>query len=231
MDNTNLISTDTIHVWYSKIDKQSHFYKQLYTYLSKEELAKFQKLKLEKVKTRYIFSKGLTRYYLSKYTNKSPKDIVILHNEYGKPKCTLNKIEYNVSHSGNIIIHAFTKVNPIGIDIEYKKDINNYKTLAKRFFNEIEYNNIANTQINKQRDLFYKIWTAKESYIKFKGKGLFLDLKNFYIKYIDNKYFLIYKNNSKNIAGYGYKIELDLKYEISICSLRKKSQYSFKTII
>lgn len=92
-------------------------------------------------------------------------------NDYGKP-FTDSKIHFNLSHSGEYVVCAFSEKGPVGIDIEERKPIN-WIEFSKIFTkNEIQ---ILNKTKNSNND-FYRIWTRKESVIKGEGKGLSIPL-------------------------------------------------------
>lgn len=85
--------------------------------------------------------------------------------KYGKPY--FNGIEFNISHSGTIVIVGFSN-DPIGVDIEYKKAIE--VADLSMFFHEDE-----KTYLNKSTDkikAFYHVWTRKEAFLKAIGNGI-----------------------------------------------------------
>ena len=60
---------------------------------------------------------------------------------------------------------------PVGVDIEKIRDVN--LKIKDRFFCTAEKENI------KTNEDFFRIWTAKESYIKYLGTGLHTPLNSF----------------------------------------------------
>lgn len=93
--------------------------------------------------------------------------------EGGKPFLTHHKeIFYNISHSGKWIICVVGKV-PMGIDIQYKKDAN-YEKIGKRILSKQEFAELKEAE--NKRDRFYYFWTKKESYVKYTGEGIRMEL-------------------------------------------------------
>ena len=89
-------------------------------------------------------------------------------------------IYFSISHSGMKAVAAFSD-GEIGADIEKIKNAD--LKIAKRFFNEKEYeylNSISDSE--KQTSEFYRLWTMKESYMKFTGLGMKLPLDSFCIE-------------------------------------------------
>ena len=91
-------------------------------------------------------------------------------NRYGKPFIDQNTF-FNLSHSGHIVICAFSE-EEIGIDIEEIKEIKT-ENFAKIFTNEEK--DSLKKSCNQTKD-FFRYWTFKESVIKAIGKGLSIPL-------------------------------------------------------
>jgi 4'-phosphopantetheinyl transferase len=105
----------------------------------------------------------------------------IHYNEFGKPYLKGNPIFFNVSHSGNIVVCAFSEEFEIGIDVESFNhiDIDDFKSQMTHF----EWDRIFNSDDKIQA--FFKYWTQKEAILKAHGKGLMIPLKSFEV--IDDK--------------------------------------------
>lgn len=103
-------------------------------------------------------------------------DLQFEKNEYGKPYFAgATDFHYNISHTKNAVAVGVSK-EPVGIDVEKIRD---YKMkLANRFFCEAEVNYIKKETENAPKH-FYEIWTKKEAYVKWVGKGLSIPLNSF----------------------------------------------------
>lgn len=66
--------------------------------------------------------------------------------------------------------------NPVGVNVEKIREID--VRIAKRFFTECELNYIKKDR-NCIYEHFFEIWTKKEAYIKYIGKGLSVSLNSF----------------------------------------------------
>ena len=98
----------------------------------------------------------------------------IIFNEHGKPSFKSSKYFFNTAHSGKYAFCVISDVE-IGCDIE---EIKEYKErVAERFFSEKERNYIE-VSPNKE-EMFYRLWTLKESYTKCLGTGLSIPLNSF----------------------------------------------------
>ena len=98
----------------------------------------------------------------------------------GKPYLSgYDNIFFNLSHSGDYVMCAVSELE-VGCDIQ-KMDKADMK-LAERFFTEREYHAIADLPTEEERrDMFYRYWTLKESFMKVTGLGMQLALDSFEI--------------------------------------------------
>lgn len=76
---------------------------------------------------------------------------------------------FNLSHSGDYAACVIAE-GPVGVDIQQYRPVKD--GLAKRFFQAQEANQLRQTRGRAREELFFRYWTAKESYIKLTGEGL-----------------------------------------------------------
>lgn len=96
----------------------------------------------------------------------SPDDWLV--GEYGKPCLKSAKgIHFNISHSGNMAMCALGG-RQVGADIEMVRPYR--QGLEKRIMSESERRVFLRS--DDKLKLFYQIWTLKESYLKYTGRGL-----------------------------------------------------------
>jgi len=102
------------------------------------------------------------------------EDSQIIYNDYGKPFFQKSQFHFNISHSGNVVVCAFSD-EEIGVDIEEIREID--FDLFESCFTLQEWHNI---QSSRDKYLnFYDLWTKKEAAIKLVGKGLSLSPDSF----------------------------------------------------
>ena len=91
------------------------------------------------------------------------------------PRCP--ELHFSLSHSGTAAMCAVAD-RPVGCDIETVTPRS--LRLAERFFSAAEQTRIFSQAAEDARqDMFYRIWTLKESFIKCIGLGLALPLDSF----------------------------------------------------
>lgn len=153
------------------------------------------------------------RYYLIKNLGINNSEIEIGYNEYGKPFLKNIGLYFSLSHSNKWVVCGWSN-NEIGVDIEKIDKVNT--DIAKSSFCKTEYEYIKSGEKYEQYKKFIQIWTLKESYIKYIGKGLTVPLNSFCIKK-DGDYFTIESN--KNIGEiYLKQIEFSDGYYLTECS-------------
>ncbi|WP_433946004.1 4'-phosphopantetheinyl transferase family protein [Paenibacillus sp. SN-8-1] len=122
----------------------------------------------------------LMRAVLAEMLDCTPGELKFGESLYGKPILLGydQNIGFNVSHSGDWVVLAAGSSGKIGVDIERinATDLG----VARQFYTEDEYSSIMKQHSHEQSLLqFFRIWTAKESYIKAIGKGLSVPLDSF----------------------------------------------------
>ena len=127
----------------------------------------------------------------------------------GKPIFdNLDNLYFNISHSDNAAILAISNQN-VGIDIQ--KVNSNTKNIANRFFTRDENVYLSSLDNDLKNDAFFRIWTIKESYIKFSGNGLRTPLDSFNVILNDNQAYI--ENKKLCIQEYNLLPE----YKVSVC--------------
>lgn len=150
------------------------------------------------------------------------KDLKLQYNSYGKPYLEIEKpIYFNISHAKDRVVCAIDE-KEIGVDIEKQRHNDDILDIAKRFFHEDEYNFLLKQKSDQEQEkCFYQLWTAKESYIKWVGKGLALPLKSFNV--ICENQTTMLKSSTENRECFFRYFNIGSGYHIHICSQDKRS--------
>ncbi|MCM3135802.1 4'-phosphopantetheinyl transferase superfamily protein [Paenibacillus polysaccharolyticus] len=205
---------NSIKIFAVKIDQiiESQQFDQLIKFLDKSERTKIQGIKEARDAQRSLFSRLLIRIALIQLYGKTNEELVFKTNQYGKIYLkNFENVYFNTSHSDDWIVCCLD-TNEIGIDIERIRPIN--VNIAKRFFSHDEYKYIERTTGDEQIVSFFRIWTAKESYVKAKGMGLSLALNSFSIDVHDqiSKTYLLKDENWECC-----QLNFDEDYAMTIC--------------
>ena len=106
----------------------------------------------------------------------------ILWSHIKKEKELAEETVFNLSHSGHWVMCAFSDVPgaKAGCDLEKKGKFR--EGVAKRFFCESEYQHIMGmTSETERREMFYRYWVLKESFMKATREGMALDMRTYEI--------------------------------------------------
>ena len=139
--------------------------------------------------------------------NLTPQNIK--YGQNGKPE--ISGLNFNISHSKNFVICSVSE-NPVGCDIEKIRSIKS--VFEKRFFTPNEVSYLDKFSGDEKLKQFCRLWTMKESYMKFTGEGMKLALNRFEFNIEDSvKVF----RDGVSCSCFIKEYEI-LDYCISICS-------------
>ncbi len=136
--------------------------------LSDDEQARADKFRSETARAAYVIGRSGIRRAAAIYTGTAARDLVILHSPSGKPYFANAAIHFNLSHSGGIVVAAFSG-SPVGIDIESLGRCRDFAGIADRFFHTSEAEGIRRSP---NEDEFLRLWTGKEAMLKLSEEGL-----------------------------------------------------------
>ncbi len=88
-------------------------------------------------------------------------------------------LQFNMSHSADMALFAFTNGCEVGADIEQVRPIRDMQDVATRFFSSSEAAELATMPPDCSTGAFFACWTRKEAYIKAIGEGLSAPLDSF----------------------------------------------------
>lgn len=166
------------YLYFVELDKKIRFkeYSDLMNILSNNKQEKIQKMHFEEDKKLSLLTDLWVRYLTCVFFNIKNSNLQFKKNEYGKPYLVgVDNFYYNISHTRDAFIIGVS-TDSIGVDIE---KIREYEMgIATRFFTppEVWYIKGENDETSKR---FYEIWTKKEAYAKWEGKGLAIPLNSF----------------------------------------------------
>lgn len=145
-------------------------YNKWYSLMSENKRHRVDRLRFLDDKKRTVAGEMLARKAIAKWCGVTPGSIAFGIKEHGKPYAKDLAVEFNISHSGDIVVCAVDD-KPIGIDIEQIRPID--LTVAKRICTDEELlylfghtpteQNFTYTTDTKILTRFFELWTAKEA--------------------------------------------------------------------
>ncbi len=178
-----------VHLWKISLPlapnpESSFYYSQI---LSNEEM-KYGASCLTDRKREFLVSRCALRILLSDYFPFiSPQEWRFAENDFGKPSVSgpieIFPLQFNLSHSLDRAVIAFSSAQLLGIDIEQFKGKNSLQAIAAAHFSHLEYEifeqAMSRSSLSDANFLFFEYWTLKEALIKAIGKGLSIPLDQF----------------------------------------------------
>jgi len=138
--------------------------------LADTELARANRYRFDDDRRRSIIARAATRRLLGRYLDADPRALVFVEGEHGKPALFHRQMEFNASHSRDLVALAFAKDTAVGIDIERRRRLHDVQALARRYFSDEELAIVSSA--SDPDDAFFTIWTAKEAIVKASGNGI-----------------------------------------------------------
>lgn len=175
------LGEDEVHAWRVSVDASAGDLPSLQAVLSAEEIAKARRFVFERDRTRSLVTHSVLRILCGRYVQTSPSLLHFTLNKYGKPALASPDLplQFNLSHSANLVLYAFAWRRHLGVDVEYMRSNINYEELAGFCFSPCEKETLQGLSQEKKHQAFYNCWTRKEAYIKARGMGLSLPLDLF----------------------------------------------------
>ncbi|MDZ7806122.1 MAG: 4'-phosphopantetheinyl transferase superfamily protein [Gracilimonas sp.] len=200
-----------IHIWKFEIDAAVEDLSVYQTLLNKYEEGRASKFKFSEDRERFLWGRILLKRLLGAYLDENTEAIILNSTSGGKPfleKKEHQHIQFNVSHSGNIIILGFSR-SPIGVDVEMISRQVDIDRVSRNYFSMDERKAIDRVSEESKEIIFFDIWTKKEAVIKGIGKGLGIPLKSFNV--LDDEGHVKWKPESKASTSDWYVHYVDVK--------------------
>jgi 4'-phosphopantetheinyl transferase len=173
-------SDRSIHIWAMPIQAREQDISRFELALSSDEKERSDRFHFSHLRHSFILTRGALRFLLGRYLNIAPSELQLGYSATGKPFVTSQaNLKFNISHSGDIALYAFSTASELGIDVERIRRLPDMLDIASEFFCQEEFREISSLPV-EQRDLsFFLCWTRKEAYIKAIGTGLSVPLNEF----------------------------------------------------
>ena len=174
-----------VHLWYSRPEQvtDDEHVAELLELLSQEERARYKRFWFDKDRHHFLVAHALVRTTLSRYADIPPLGWQFEANRYGRPEIVGHKINaplrFNLSHTKGLVVCAVVLDREIGVDVENIGRADADLKIARRFFSPSEVADLEALAPERQSEAFIDYWTLKEAYIKARGMGLAIPLRQF----------------------------------------------------
>jgi 4'-phosphopantetheinyl transferase len=178
-------SPESIQVWV--VCLANHTAESWQSVLSGSEWEKAMRFRMPADQIRCAVTRGVLKTLLARYLNLPAAQIELTQNEHGKPALGAGRVEFNVSHSGDYSLLAFSQESPLGIDVERIRGDRVVGELAPRVLSPAEYARFLSLAEADRKQTFFQIWTLKESVLKGIGSGLSVPPESLEIAFYPDK--------------------------------------------
>ena len=161
-----------VHLWKCPLDSPG----SAEDFLSDEEIRRKERFGLPILRTHFANARNGLRLLAGRYLAKDPRDLRFSYAEHGKPLLEGEALHFNLSHSGGLMVAAFTFAGPLGVDIEQQAPRVHVRDIARRYFSDAECREMGEGDETEFLRNFFRLWTAKEAVMKATALGFALGL-------------------------------------------------------
>lgn len=173
-----------IHAWPVIVRGSKSAVARFQSFLSPDETTRAAAFRFEDLRRSFLLSRGALRILLGGYLDVSPEEVLLIHGSHGKPGLAQAAsgspaLDFNVSHSGEMALFAFTSGCELGVDIEQVRPLEDMTKVSSHFFSREESEELRSLPPDERERAFFLCWTRKEAYVKAVGNGLSIPLDSF----------------------------------------------------
>jgi 4'-phosphopantetheinyl transferase len=152
----------------------------LFALMNAEEQARAQRFVRVEDRHSFTAAHGALRFLLGAMLGAAPRSFAFSANAHGKPQLTPARgVDFNMSHSGGVVLIGFAQAMPIGVDVEALRDMTERAAIVRRYFHPGEAADFAQVPPDKAEGTFFRCWSRKEAVVKALGLGMSLDLHRY----------------------------------------------------
>jgi 4'-phosphopantetheinyl transferase len=142
--------------------------------LSQPERARAERLLGERHGELWALGRGLLRALLGRYLQVDGAELDFTTGEHGKPELAGDGPwpSFNLSHSGEIALYAFSAEAPVGVDVELARASVDEVAIAKRMIGTAAAERLRALDPAPRRKEFLRLWTRHEAELKCLGVGI-----------------------------------------------------------
>ena len=173
------IAAAEVHLWDAPLAVDKEEIERNESHLSRGELLYAMRFTDLRAKNQFIVSRGKLRELLAGYAGQSPRELQFGMTREGKPfLASAKEFEFNLTHSGDIVLYGVAHSRHVGVDVERIKEIPRAIELAKRFMSAEEHEKIASASPDTRDRDFLSLWVRREGSGKAYGVGVWKVLEN-----------------------------------------------------
>jgi 4'-phosphopantetheinyl transferase len=159
-----------LHLWRADLGRVPE---ELCELLSDTERARAQRFLHPPGGRLWARSRGVLRSLLGRYLQRDPRTLQIAVEAHGKPVLVPpSPLCFNLSHSGELALLAFTTAGAVGVDVEVPRRPVDTLALAARTFGAAEASRLERLHPAAREREFLRAWVRHEAALKCLGTGI-----------------------------------------------------------
>jgi 4'-phosphopantetheinyl transferase len=184
-DNYSLLKGE-VHVWRATLDWPGECIQELTQILSPDERERAARFHFDPDRRRYLVGRGMLRRLVGHCLGIPADGVRFDYSAFGKPGVAgcAQPLQFNLSHSGELVLVAMTLGRAVGIDVERIRTDMAVDPIAARFYSATEFKTLSALPAHMRHDAFFVCWTRKEACLKASGDGLSLPLDQIEVSFL-----------------------------------------------
>ncbi|PSR19678.1 4-phosphopantetheinyl transferase [filamentous cyanobacterium CCP3] len=181
----SFVNIEEVYLWFSLTAhcQEPELIKTYTSWLDDQEHMRYQQFRFPRHRHEYLVAHALLRNCLSRYGDRQPWAWRFSINAYGRPEIQVEEgappLRFNLAHTEGLVACAVTRSADIGVDVERTTRKGDLVAIAASSLTSHELAVLDRLKGQAWRDRFFDLWTLKEAYVKARGLGLSLPLKQF----------------------------------------------------
>jgi 4'-phosphopantetheinyl transferase len=166
------LADGAVHVWRADLNEVTEDLENL---LCSEERARADRMVDERNAELWRRSRGLLRELLGRYLQRDPSSLRFSVGEHGKPALdddSSSTVDFNMSHSGQLALYAFSAAGAVGVDVEIARRPTDEVAIVARVLGASEAARLRALDPETRRREFLRAWTRYEAELKCLGTGI-----------------------------------------------------------
>jgi 4'-phosphopantetheinyl transferase len=173
------IAPHEVHLWDTSLAVDEDEVERNRQLLSSDERRYAARFTDVRAGNQFIVSRAKLRELLSLYADKPAQDLRFGMTPEGKPfLASAREFEFNLTHSGGLVLYGVARSRPVGVDVERLREIPRAIELAKRFMSGDEHERVASAIAHTRDREFLSLWVRREGSGKAYGVGVWKVLEN-----------------------------------------------------
>ena len=171
------LAIDEVHVWGASLRNTEADFAAGLELLCEEERARAAKYHFARDRRDFVARRSLLRSILGHYLKTEPSEVSLAYELLGKPRLASPDgspppPHFSFSHSRGLAVCAVSRFAPLGVDVEKLRPMPEMDEIGAAFCSVGENAEINAAPPEGKLEVFFRLWTRKEAYLKATGEGI-----------------------------------------------------------